>query len=145
MTWEQGRPEVYLPLYTYHMRFAYSRQKIDRFDETPHGIGVGKGYYDTGGDWHGLYAMGFHDSHFKPEYIAGYGNKTFWRPTDDVRLGLGYTVFLTTRSDIGHYFPVPGVLPVASVEYRRLSLESAYLPGGKGYGNVLFFWTKLGF
>lgn len=144
-TWEDGQAEVYLPLHTYHMRFAYSPQKIAGFDETPLGLGVGKGGYDQRGDWHGLYVMGFHDSHFKPEYIAGYGDKTFWHPTEEIRFGLGYTVFLTTRADTGYYLPIPGVLPIASMEYQRLSLDAAYVPGGQGYGNVLFFWSKIRF
>lgn len=144
-TWEEGRPELYLPLHTHHMRFAYSGEKIDSFNETPLGLGVGKGVYDQNGDWHGLYVMGFRDSHFKPEYIAGYGYKTFWPLSEKLKFGVGYTAFLTTRTDIGHYTPTPGLLPIVSLEYQKFSLDSIYVPGGQGYGNVLFFWGKVRF
>ena len=144
-TWEDGQPELYLPLYTYHLHFAYSQQKLDEFDKTPLGLGAGRGYYDQNGDWNGLYLMGFHDSHFKPEYISGYGHTTFWHISSDLKFGVGYTAFLTTRSDIGHYIPFPGLLPIISLEYQKFSLESAYIPGGRDDGNVLFFWGKIHF
>jgi palmitoyl transferase len=144
-TWDEGQPEIYLPLHTYHLRFAYSRQKIDSYDETALGLGFGRGVYDDKGDWRGLYVMGFQDSHFKPQYIAGYGYKTYWRLSGELRFGAGFTAFLTTRADLGHYVPVPGVLPLVSLEYRKFSLDSAYVPGGRGFGNVLFFWGKMRF
>lgn len=141
-TWHEGRSEVYLPLHTAHLRGAYSREKIDSYQETPWGLGYGRGRFDEKGNWHGLYAMGFQDSHYKPEWLAGYGWKTYWNLGAEVRLGLGYTAGFTTRSDIGHYTPLPLVLPIGSLDYREVSLEAAYVPGGKGYGNVLFFWAK---
>jgi palmitoyl transferase len=144
-TWNEGKPEVYLPLRTYHMRFAYSQGKISGYDESPLGLGVGKGVYDQNGDWRGLYVMGFHDSHFKPEYIAGYAYKTFWHLTDKLRAGVGYTAFLTTRTDIGHYTPIPGILPIVSLEYQKFSVDASYVPGGEGYGNVLFCWGTMRF
>jgi palmitoyl transferase len=144
-TWNEGQPELYLPLDTYHMRFAYSQEKIDAYDETPLGLGVGKGVYDQNGDWHSLYVMGFHDSHFKPEYIAGYGYQTFWNLSDKLKFGAGYTAFLTTRTDIGHYTPIPGILPIVSLEYQKFSVDASYVPGGEGYGNILFCWGTMRF
>jgi len=138
----QGTAEFYLPLHTYHMRWAYTREKIDSFQENPYGLGYGRGYFDAKGNWHGLYVMGFQDSHYKPEWLAGYGWKTYWHPTDNLKLGLGYTAGITTRSDIGHYSPVPLILPIGSIEYRTTALETAYVPGSQGNGNILFFWLK---
>jgi hypothetical protein len=127
------------------MRFAYTREKINSYQENPPGLGIGRGLYDSDGDWKGIYAMGFQDSHFKPMWMAGYAYETFWHPGGNWKLGAGYTAFLATRSDIGNYTPFPGILPVASVRYRQVSIETAYIPGGKGYGNVLFFWGKYRF
>lgn len=143
--WNDGRNELYVPLETYHLRSAYSREKIDGFNETPLGIGLGRGIYDADGDWHGIYAMGFQDSHYKPEYMLGYGYKTYWHLAGELKFGLGYTAFLTARSDIARYTPVPAVLPIASLEYRDVSLDTAYVPGGSGFGNILFFWGKVRF
>lgn len=144
-TWNDGQTELYLPLHAHHLRMAYSREKVDGFNENAEGLGIGRGAYDQDGDWHGLYVMGFRDSHFQPQYMAGYGYKTYWKLDGELKAGLGYTAFLTTRSDIGHYTPIPGILPIASLEYRKVSLDATYVPGGKGFGNILFFWGKYHF
>ncbi|MQY51487.1 LPS assembly protein LptD [Rhodocyclus tenuis] len=140
--WEVGSPEIYLPFHTYHLRQFYTSEQIARYQEKPFGLGVGRGLYNEKGDWEGLYTMGFQDSHFMPQWMAGYAWKTFWRPTEDLRLGLGYTAFLMMRADVFHYIPFPGILPLASIGYKNLSLETAYVPGGKGNGNIFFFWAK---
>jgi palmitoyl transferase len=144
-TWHDGQTELYLPLHAHHLRSAYSREKIDGFNENAYGLGIGRGGYDQDGDWHGLYVMGFQDSHYQPQYMAGYGYKTYWKVAGELKAGLGYTAFLTARSDIGHYTPIPGILPIASLEYRKVSLDASYVPGGKGFGNILFFWGKFHF
>lgn len=144
-TWNEGQTEAYLPLHTYHSRHAYSREKIDSFNENSYGLGIGRGTHASNGDWHGLYVMGFSDSHHEPQYLAGYGYKTYWPINGELKAGLGYTAFLTARSDIARYTPIPGILPIASLEYRSFSLDTAYVPGGRGVGNILFFWGKLRF
>lgn len=144
-TWNQGQTELYIPLHTYHVRSAYTAEKIDSFNEKPLGLGIGKGYYDQDGDWHGLYVMEFQDSHSKPEYIGGYAYKTYWPLAGDLKFGLGYTAFITTRADIGHYMPIPMVLPTAALEYGKFSFDTLYVPGGHGRGNIFFFWGKVRF
>lgn len=143
--YREGRTELYLPLRTFHMRSAYTREKLDRFQENPLGLGIGRGLYDADGDWHGLYALGFQDSHSTPLWMAGYGFKTFWRPGNDWKMGIGYTAFIMARAETGDYTPFPGILPIASISYRKFSLETSFVPGGKGYGNILFFWGKYEF
>jgi hypothetical protein len=143
MTYELGHTELYLPFHTLHAPWAYTQEQIKHYQEWPYGFGVGRGLYDDKGNWHGVYAMGFQDSHFKPEWFAGYGWKTYWNiGASDFRLGLGYTAGITTRTDYAHYAPIPALLPIASLDYRSLSLETAYVPGGKGNGNVFFMWAK---
>jgi len=142
LTYELGHTEVYLPIHTFHAPWAYTEDQIKHYQNSPPGFGLGVGRYDDKGDWRGLYAMGFQDSHFKPEWIAGYGWKTYWQLPADLRFGLGYTAGFTTRADYGHYTPIPLILPIASIDYRTLSLEGAYVPGGKGNGNVFFVWAK---
>jgi len=141
-TYEQGQNELYLPFRTYHLRSAYPREKIDSYQEHPPGLGFGRGRYDEKGNYEGVYAMGFQDSHFKPQWMAGYVWRAIWRPAEDMRLGLGWTAFVMAREDIGHYTPFPGILPTASIGYKKLSLETTYVPGARGAGNVLFFWGK---
>lgn len=136
--YDVGTLELYLPLVTYHVRSSYTQEQIDSYQERPLGFGVGRGYYNEKGNWEGVYAMAFQDSHYKPEYQLGYAWKTFWHPTQDFRVGLGYTTFLFARSDIASYMPLPGILPLAAVGYKNFSLETAYVPGG----NVFFLYGK---
>ncbi|MDP1651266.1 MAG: lipid IV(A) palmitoyltransferase PagP [Rhodocyclaceae bacterium] len=141
-TWRFGTTEYYATFHTTHLPWAYTEDQNKQYQNWPPGFGIGRGHYDAKGNWHGLYAMGFQDSHFKPEWVLGYGWKTYWTVPGDLKLGLGYTAGLTTRTDIGHYTPVPYLLPTVSVDYGKLSIEGAYVPGGNSNGNVMLFWLK---
>ncbi|MDS4055560.1 lipid IV(A) palmitoyltransferase PagP [Accumulibacter sp.] len=144
-TWNDGQGELLVPFHTYHLRFAYTQEKIDSFVENTWGLGYGRSRYDAQGNWHSLYAMGFRDSHGKFEPVLGYAYQWMWGEAKGAHAGLGYTVLLTARSDIGHYTPIPGVLPIASLGYGRGGLSMAYVPGGKGNGNVIFLWGRFAF
>lgn len=137
-----GDWEFYLPLHTHHLRSKYTAEKIATYQESPLGFGVGRGGYNEKGNWEGVYAMAFQDSHFKPMYTAGYGWKAVWHPAEDVRLGLGYTAGLMSRTDIFGYVPFPIILPMASLAYKNFSLEGTFVPGGEGNGNIFFIWAK---
>jgi palmitoyl transferase len=145
-TWTEGAVEAYVPFLSYHMPFAYSAQRRSQYTENPVGFGLGKGRFNASGNYEGLYAMVFQDSHGQAEYLMGYA----WIPTwqienTDLKVGVGVVGFLTARADIGHYTPFPGILPVASLTISRFSLQAAYIPGGQGNGNVLFAWGKWSF
>lgn len=141
--WQTGSGDLYVPFQTHHLRFAYDRAKIDSYLENTVGLGYGRSKLDRDGDLQGIYAVTFRDSHFKPNYMAGYAFQTFWRPAADWRVGGGFTAFLMMRPDIGHYTPFPGVLPIGSVGYKNLAIEASYIPGAHGAGNVLFFWGRI--
>lgn len=145
--WEKsqsGNSDVYIPLHTWHNRHFYTSEKIDSFNENPWGIGFGKSYLDEQQNWHGFYTMAFLDSHSKIEPIAGYGYTKNWYKKDWF-VGAGYTVFVTARSDINHYLPIPGVLPLVSTGYKNFSLMGTYLPGKTGSGNIAFIWGRYTF
>ena len=144
-TWQQGGNDRYIPFHSYHLRSAYTEEKVDSFQEDAWGLGYGRSRYDESGNWDGLYAMAFPDSHGKLEPILGYGHQWIWGERAGLHAGLGYTAFLTARADVDHYLPIPGILPIASVSYREASVNTAFVPGGSGYGNIFFFWTKFGF
>lgn len=142
-TWREGDIELYVPLYTWHLPFAYRQELLDSYTEYPGGFGLGKGRYNQSGNWEGMYAMGFRDSHGDPSFMLGYG----WIPTwelgqSQVKVGVGLTGFLMSRSDYFGGIPFPGVLPVASLSYKSLALQAAYVPGGQNNGNVVFIWGK---
>lgn len=140
-TWHEGYNELYVPAYTWHNRYVYDRVKIDGYNEQPWGLGLGKGRIDEKGNWHALYAMAFLDSHKDIEPFAGYAWQAMWYPAADWRVGAGFTVGVTARQDY-RYIPFPAVLPLASVEYKRLALQATYVPGSGGAGNVLFTWLR---
>jgi lipid IVA palmitoyltransferase len=141
-TWDSNDYELYVTLHTWHNRYFYTQEKIDQYNENPWGGGIGKYRYDEDGDWHALYAMAFSDSHSAVQPVVGYGFEKMWRPTENVRLGAGYTVGLTMRQEIMHYFPFPMIAPIASIEYKKFALQSAYIFGGEGNGNILFTWGR---
>lgn len=140
-TWQSTNYELYIPVNAWHNRSYYSAEKIDEFNEHPWGLGVGKYRFDDDGDWNALYAMAFLDSHNDVEPFVGYGFQKMWRPTDNFRLGAGYTIGLTVRQDL-HYLPIPVILPLFSVEYKEIAVQSTYVPGGDGNGNILFTWLR---
>jgi len=78
--------------------------------------------------------------------MLGYGWIPMWNiGQSEVKVGAGLTGFLMSRQDYWNGIPFPGVLPVASISYKRASIQAAYVPGGQGNGNVIFMWGKFGF
>jgi len=51
------------------------------------------------------------------------------------------------HQDIAHYVPVPLLLPMASVRYRKASIMATLLPRlpGINVGDVAFFWGRYEF
>jgi lipid IVA palmitoyltransferase len=140
-TWDSDSYELYIPIHTWHNRHYYSSEKIDSYNEQPWGLGVGKYRIDKDGDWHALYIMAFQDSHNDIEPAAGYAFQNIWGAANHVRLGLGYTVGMTIRQDTD-YLPTPVIAPLMSVAYQKIALDSTYIIGGDGYGNILFTWLR---
>lgn len=142
-TWSEGKVELYVPFLTYHMPFAYTAEQRSQYNEYPAGGGIGLGRYNDSGNYEATYAMAFLDSHSDMSYMVGYA----WIPTwnvgkSEVKVGVGITGFLMSRQDYFGGVPFPGALPVASISYKQLSVQAAYVPGGQGNGNVLFAWGK---
>lgn len=142
----KGGWELYFPIYTYHMPYAYTESLLRSYNDSPWGAGLGRGRFNEHGNWEGLFAMEFADSHAKPEYQGGYAWMAMWHPwKNDVRTGVGYTAFITARSDYWGYRPFPGILPVAGIGWKHVDLQSTFVPGLKNNGNVLFTWLKFSF
>jgi palmitoyl transferase len=113
--------------YAWHAPWRYSaKQRADQNDAALGG-GFGRHVSDEAGNYHGLYALAFLDSNDLPMYMAGYNWQTYWGGRD-LKLGLGYTVFLFGRSDFEDYLPLPAVLPVVSVRYSRFEILGTYVP-----------------
>lgn len=140
--WTQGDTDIYFSGYAWHNRYTYTSEKIKTYNELAWGGGLGKGFYDEEGDWHGLSAIAFLDSHKNVEPAVGYAFLKIAHLGENTRLGAGYSILVTARPDIFHNIPFPGVLPWLSLSYRKLSVFSTYVPGAKGAGNVLYIMGK---
>lgn len=140
--WTEGRDELYFSGYAWHNRYTYRPEKINSFNEEAWGGGLGKGLYDEKGNWHGLYAIGFLDSHRHIEPAVGYSYLKVASFTEDLKAGIGYTVLVTSRVDIYNSIPFPGILPWASIMYKKGTIVTTYIPGAAGAGNVLYILFK---
>lgn len=140
--WYEGDNDLYFSGYAWHNRFTYPSYKIATYNEMAWGGGLGKGLYDEGGNWHGLVAIGFLDSHKNLQPAAGYAYLHMSYLNPDIHLGGGLAALLTMRSDIAHNIPFPGILPLLSLNYKKLGLYITYIPGSGRVGNVLFLFGK---
>ncbi len=140
--WKQGDTELYITGYAWHNRFTYDKDKLSRYNEQAWGGGLGKGLYDEKGNWHGLSAFAFLDSHRYLEPVVGYAYLKIAHLNDNTRLGAGYSVLVTQRPDIFHGIPFPGALPWISFNHKRAALFATYIPGARGAGNVVFLFAK---
>src|SRR6202035_3339011 len=91
--------------------------------------GVGKHWTDANGDEDILFAVTFSDSHKQVEPIVGFARQWFTNPVlGGLSAGGGFFAGFTARQDIAHYLPVPLVLPIASLRYRKASVMATLLP-----------------
>lgn len=140
--WYEGKNELYVPAYAWHNRYYYSSDKIGQYNENPWGAGLGKSYYDENRNWHGVYAFAFLDSHKNLEPFVGYAFSKMFHFDEKAAIGPGVAFAVTSRPDILHSIPFPGVLPLLSVNYQRASVTFVYIPGSHNVGNVLFFLAR---
>lgn len=141
--WTEGRDDMYFSGYAWHNRFTYGPEKIKHYNEAAWGGGLGKSRFDEKGNWQGIYAIAFLDSHSHVEPAAGYVYLKVAAPTQNIKLGAGLTFIVSSRVDINHNLPVAGILPTLAVFYKRVSFSGTYVPGTSTNGNVLFLIAKL--
>lgn len=142
MVYCKGDFELYVLLKMYYLCLVYLVEKIVGFNEMFYGLGYGCGYFDDSGNFYGVYVMGFQDLYVELEWMFGYIWKVMWGDCSGWQSGFGYIVFLMMCFDIGNYMFVFGVLFVVVVVYWNFFLEGMFVLGGKGNGNVFFFWGK---
>ena len=141
--WQQGSIETYFSGYAWHNRYTYSKKRLKLYNELAWGGGLGKAVHDEQGNWHGLYAIAFLDSHKNLEPTAGYAFLKNFYFTENLGIGLGYSLLVTSRADIWHGIPFPGALPWVGLHYHSATLAITYIPGAVGAGNVMFLIGKL--
>ncbi|MFT4058187.1 MAG: lipid IV(A) palmitoyltransferase PagP [Legionella sp.] len=139
-SWEEGKTDLYISGYAWHNRFTYSREWLHtkKYNELAWGGGLGKSMFDERGNWHGIYAFAFLDSHKNVEPVIGYARLFVTLFTSNIKAGVGYSFLITARPDIMHNIPFPGAVPWAGIFINNISLKAAYIPGSSSNGNVLY-------
>lgn len=141
-----GRNDLYASGVIWHAPWAYSKERRrNELNEAAWGGGFGRSVVDADGDTHSLFAIASRDSHFKPQFLAGYHWTTYWPLAGELRGGLGYTVFAFSRDDIGNWFPIPAVVPTATLRYREVELVATFIPGITQGGNVAYAVLRYSF
>lgn len=75
-TWNNSpNKELYLPVTTWHNRWTYDQERLDRYNERSWGGGYGISHFDENGNWHTICFMAFKDSFNKWEPIGGYATE----------------------------------------------------------------------
>jgi len=140
--WRDGQLDVYFSGFTWHLPYAYTTEERKAENAFTWGGGIGKSLTDERDNQRSLYAMIISDSHYKPQYMAGYAWMARWRAYGDIRVGAGYSLSLVARSDINNYVPFPAPVPLVSVGTDRITLYGTFIPGS---ASVLYFFGKFTF
>lgn len=141
-----GRHDVYLGGLIWHAPWAYSAERRTEENEAGWGLGFGKSVIDDNNRTHGLYGLVHRDSNYKPQYNFGYSWTTYWDLGRNFDAGLGYSAFIFMRSDFASYFPIPAVLPLATLRWdKRAELMGTFVPGFGDNGNVLYVFARFSF
>ena len=146
--WDHGQYELIVSGYAYHLRSTYTEEKLRELNERAWGGGLARTVTDSDGDTHSLFLFGFHESHGKVQWNAGYLYTAWWGPQDGLRGGLGVATFIVQRPDIASGVPIPAILPIASIGYNRLTLHATFIPtinGGINNGSVAFVFGRYQF
>lgn len=143
-----GKLDVYLSGYIHHGRNTYSAERISELNEkNAWGLGIGKTVRNDKLNDESLYFFGINDSHFNPQWMAGYAY--LWvGPIAKTRLEVsaGWTAQLMSRSDYFGGIPFPVVLPVAALGTQGAKIFFTYVPRiskNKGNGDILFVFGRI--
>jgi palmitoyl transferase len=125
---QYGQWDIYASGHALHLPWSYNTAERARLNSNCWGGGIGRSSWTANGDRHSLYLMSFSDSHRKQQYVAGYFWHRYRRVAHPLFLGWGYSAFLFSREDVANRFPLPGLLPDASIRYRNWELLGLYIP-----------------
>ncbi|MCX7219184.1 MAG: hypothetical protein NTY70_09680 [Burkholderiales bacterium] len=143
---ENGELSIMLSGYARHGRNTYTAERIAELNEKAWGLGFSKAVRNKKDNEDSLFGLAISDSHFKPQFMAGYAHQWMQPIGGNFEAGIGYTALLISRTDYFSGIPFPGVLPVASIGTRSNKLMAAYIPRlsqNKGNGDVLLLFLRL--
>lgn len=144
--YNNGDLSILLSGYARHGRNTYTPERIKELNELAWGIGFSNSMRDKKDNEELIYGLAISDSHFAPQFMAGYAYQWMKPLGDRFEAGLGVTGLLISRTDYFHGVPFPGILPVASIGSRGTKLMAAYIPRvsrHKGNGDVLLLFMRI--
>ncbi|MBC7428550.1 MAG: hypothetical protein H7336_08070 [Bacteriovorax sp.] len=143
--YDQGQNDLYVLGYAYHDRNTYTKDKLKNLNEGAYGLGLGRSIVNEKGNTEMLYAMFHLDSHKDLQVNIGYAWVKKISVIGNLKVGIGYTAFLVSRTDFAHRIPIPFALPLATIDIGNASLNAILIPklnNGINNGNVLFLFGK---
>jgi len=127
-TFVSGDWDVYLTGYVWHLPWQYDSAERHLLNERNWGGGFGRSYTSKRGDKSALFIMAFTDCHYDIQYSGGYMWHRYWTVTKGLDAGLGYSIFLFSRADVAHHWPIPAALPSVALRFGRGELLGFYCP-----------------
>ena len=128
---------------SYHMERSQNGQKLN---ENNFGSGFQYDFSRSyGARWVPFFtSSAFQDSYNNISYYLGGGEMRRFYMSGGWHMDIGYFGFMMARKDFDNYKPFPGVLPVASVGTRNVSLNMTYIPNvNDQVDELLFFQLKV--
>lgn len=117
-----------------------------KFNENNYGSGVQYDFARPYGSKWVTYTTSsvFSDSFNNISYYAGGGQSRRFYLSKGWHADVGYLGFFMARKDFNNYTPFPGVLPIASLGTRNISVNMTYIPPvNEGLAELLFFQLKI--
>lgn len=136
---------VILPFKARHLSDQYSSQLKEKLNEENYGLGYSrsKTFGRHQNEW---YLMGFNDSFHKLSVQAGYRYQFNVLPSNDWKLGVGFTAGVISKREISNGNPNLFVLPSMGFGYKNVEVGMVYVPElSRTVNELLFFWATIKF
>ena len=143
--WRHGDWDLYISGYAYHLPGYYTAARRAKLNANEWGGGLGRSIDDRKGNRHQVFFLAAQDSHYKPQYFAGYSWLHPFFPDSPAQLDFGISAFLFSRVDVADGVPLPGLLPFLSVGTKRVQLIVLYVPpvGQEIGGQTVYFYSRI--
>lgn len=136
--WNDGSEDLYVSGYVWHMPYKWSAERRSTFNNNAWGLGYGRTLTDDRDNQRMLFGIIASDSYRRPMYMAGYAWLARWPLAGELRIGAGYSALLVRHESTAD-FPVPVVVPLASIGTNSAALYATFISG------MTYFFGKVTF
>jgi lipid IVA palmitoyltransferase len=145
-TYSQGSNSLLVSGYEWHLPYDWTAERRHEENEKAWGGGWARSREQPNGNTEDVFLLVFKDSHRQAQFNLGYAWRTYWGDRASLQGGLGFAAMIMQRPDIASGWPVPVVLPLASVRHQKVEVLTTYIPklnGGVNHGSVLYVFGKI--